>query len=1001
MKKYISNLEEKVSSVLNESLVTDAAELVGIEEEDAEERIKGLSFANYIELGNAIDLEDAETAREILGTVSPIEEGILDKEVYPGDRVDTPMGNGTVVDMEKTELGNLLFRVQLDDYRDAQGDIVTFIKSQVKSIKEEYVKGKGPSNAKNYERSGGNKQQYKWKATLNNGKTKTVWGDSRANAKSQLGTNELIIGVKSLKKVNETSGAGGVGAGAVATGGDSGASVGVMATDGYGGIGTWDGKKRKKEKPGLKKAGKGIYEDGSGQLYHVTHTKYIPQIQKSGLRPLASPTNWVQQGSGERYGMGEIYVFTNREDAKKWAARMDWDFNQTIGSGEISIITLNQPEGQDFEKDEADPMSQAGQQGEWLKTYEPIEPENIVGVQVFKSMNESEKLDEIGAALAGVGRALGAAGKAAGKAVGSAAKAVGNAAKGATTKVATAAKTAAQTQVAGQEEQGAMTQYKNIDDLSVGDDIEVIDIDGDPTAVTVKTPRGPGDTLVVQTDKGEEHIVKKQAVSGTPIIQEMYEKALDEMRADDFSDVISQTPKYVAVFQATKVPAWAAQYVEQGDLLYWDDRSGTLVRVENGGAIALTATAVSFVGHFKYRDVLNGKIGDPVEEAYNANKTEHSGAKKGKGGYHGRKKDAKRDSNKKRRANDKAAVSEEASRKPRDPWLPDTPIPDKFYSKTTGKLIKSKAYYDWIESQKNVKEDKDRFVGSLTGMPDLSRYWVYINRDDVPYVMYHIPRSRAEGDEPRFLVVDKETGDWQTQYTKRNDEEPVKKGSGTGPHVVKESFDPATHVNVEHRDPEGRFIIVHAPPAGYWAVGKGSYQHDIDRTSFDNFDDALDHAHNCLESIDESINEIRRLAGLKEDRVRFTDHHYPGGVNPFKAKPTGVEIKNKHEWVQYAKDHGYTIEKEADTLGWAYKALDDRGKVVGWWYKIIGDRIGHFKESVNETASAGATGAGAIASAPTAMGGMVKRNPSIYGKPEPKKRKKESSDDGIGRAKKK
>jgi hypothetical protein len=51
MKKYIENLEEKVSSVLNESLVADAAELVGIEEEDAEERIKGLSFANYIELG--------------------------------------------------------------------------------------------------------------------------------------------------------------------------------------------------------------------------------------------------------------------------------------------------------------------------------------------------------------------------------------------------------------------------------------------------------------------------------------------------------------------------------------------------------------------------------------------------------------------------------------------------------------------------------------------------------------------------------------------------------------------------------------------------------------------------------------------------------------------------------------------------------------------------------------------------------------------------------------
>jgi hypothetical protein len=42
----------------------------------------------------------------------------------------------------------------------------------------------------------------------------------------------------------------------------------------------------------------------------------------------------------------------------------------------------------------------------------------------------------------------------------------------------------------------------------------------------------------------------------------------------------------------------------------------------------------------------------------NANKTEHSGAKKGKGAFYGRKKTAKNDSNKKRRENDKKAVDE-------------------------------------------------------------------------------------------------------------------------------------------------------------------------------------------------------------------------------------------------------------------------------------------------------------------------------------------------------
>ena len=47
-----------------------------------------------------------------------------------------------------------------------------------------------------------------------------------------------------------------------------------------------------------------------------------------------------------------------------------------------------------------------------------------------------------------------------------------------------------------------------------------------------------------------------------------------------------------------------------------------------------------------------------VEEAYQGGKTEHSGAKKGKGAYYGRKKEAKRDSNKNRRKADKAQTKD-------------------------------------------------------------------------------------------------------------------------------------------------------------------------------------------------------------------------------------------------------------------------------------------------------------------------------------------------------
>lgn len=48
-----------------------------------------------------------------------------------------------------------------------------------------------------------------------------------------------------------------------------------------------------------------------------------------------------------------------------------------------------------------------------------------------------------------------------------------------------------------------------------------------------------------------------------------------------------------------------------------------------------------------------------LDEAYQGGKTEHSGAKKGKGAFYGRKKEAKRDSNKNRRRADKDAVSED------------------------------------------------------------------------------------------------------------------------------------------------------------------------------------------------------------------------------------------------------------------------------------------------------------------------------------------------------
>jgi hypothetical protein len=1006
MKKYIENLEEKVSSVLNESLVADAAELVGIEEEDAEERIKGLSFANYIELGNAIDLEDAETVREILSTVAPIEEGTVDEE--------------TLLDKPTPTLNDLVKKHGVS-LHDLGVQLAKGIKVEKEHTSDMLV--------------------------------------AKEIALDHL--NELPDYYDRLEQVEETSGAGGTGAGAV--------SVGAVGGD----IGTWDGKAHKKPKKGLKNAGKGIYEDSSDTLYHVTHTKYIPQITKNGLRPMGAPSNWVQQGSGDRYGMGEIYVFTNYEDAKKWAGRMDWDFNQTIGSGEISIITLRYPEGQDFEKDEADPMSQAGKQGDWLKTYEPIEPENIVDVQMFKSMNEADNPYAATPAQP--------------------------------TPQATPPSTAAssidalaQPTDTAQETDRESNQRKDVDDLTVGDPIEVIDIDGDPTAVKVKNPRGPGETLIVQTDKGEEHIVKKQAVSGTPTIQEMYEAAMsrDDMLKHPYQ---SLNQSYLINVElplvdggTTVVPVNAIKRNPDGDYVIQ-----VTTKTPSEGTYSLGAYYASDHPGAKYYsqgkeisvddayeiDSQRGEekryesaLTDRVHEAYNANKTEHSGAKKGKGGYHGRKQDAKRDSNKKRRANDKKAISEVAPPgmedwiKKRKPEFKDR------YGKDWEKVLYATAWKR--HNNESIEENKDEFKKKLVhgdryfvrreyhigkkpyddfeaqvlAVSDTEDTWSGFkhkvrfkdNKGEEIVAWYPEPGkgglsgrfydeqlvkagekgkyvagdSRNEwpavgidekfdhyGSDARFIPVEfmgKEVGvvwqegegDWHAEVSATGAswgmidsyKDAVKLVQDEAAELVNEGFDPATHVNVEHRDPDGKFIIVHAAPAGYWAVGKGQYQHDIDRTAFDNFDDALDHAHQCLASLDEGfdLSEILRLAGV------VTESKY------------GVYRKSKQ---QLDAPSGNTSSESAKVKRGGKHVIFKNKKEADDWVKnnSKGEELFVRKVSkpVNETASAGATGAGAVATAPTAMGGMVRRSPSIYDKPKPKKRTKESSDDGIGRAKKK
>ena len=51
---------------------------------------------------------------------------------------------------------------------------------------------------------------------------------------------------------------------------------------------------------------------------------------------------------------------------------------------------------------------------------------------------------------------------------------------------------------------------------------------------------------------------------------------------------------------------------------------------------------------------------------------------------------------------------------------------------------------------------------------------------------------------------------------------------------------------VEYRDPDGLFQIVYEPPRGYFVIGKNDAGQDISGESFDNLDDAIDHAESIL-----------------------------------------------------------------------------------------------------------------------------------------------------------
>jgi hypothetical protein len=129
-------------------------------------------------------------------------------------------------------------------------------------------------------------------------------------------------------------------------------------------------------------------------VYHVTHARHVAGIKKRGLKMYGAPPNWVKQGTGETYGAGEIYAFTNRMDAIQWSTRMDWTFHEKLATGKIAIVHIDSPSGDVWEVDDHDPLAHFGARGVWIKRHENVPPAAIVKSELVRKKH----LDEFKAA---------------------------------------------------------------------------------------------------------------------------------------------------------------------------------------------------------------------------------------------------------------------------------------------------------------------------------------------------------------------------------------------------------------------------------------------------------------------------------------------------------------------------------------------------------------------------------------------------------------------------
>ena len=397
---------------------------------------------------------------------------------------------------------------------------------------------------------------------------------------------------------------------------------------------------------------------------------------------------------------------------------------------------------------------------------------------------------------------------------------------------------------------------------------------------------------------------------------------------------------------------------------------------------------------FFYVNVDQGnRMLESIDEARNASNTEHAGAKKGKGGYYGRKQDAKSDSNKKRRENDKKAVDETTRMKQLAGLRVDEVKSGNFNSRMIGQRVKIVSQEDSFgrnhfgEEGVITRASREHTFSQM--VPFIIEYGVKLdNGERITIRREHVRKVKQ---------VTEDANSHQKKIAIDTVRNPNKSWLG-GP-SAKEAED--TLRNKFGYTDKQIAKLKETTSAGAVAVGGSGLKED-------EYETGSRHGRNSWFVRNKHTNKIvaSDLSEKEATDMALAYNAEHEGVNEglqFWVEPlaNGIfEVRNSEGDIHDVYDSGEEAVRVATDLNAQYGEVDES-------YERMRTLAGLQAKQVTETASGGATGAGAIASSPTALGGVQSRNASIYGqttlrkKPTPKKRPtRENTGDGIGRSKK-